>query len=293
MSRNLGLVLSGCVIATLASAHTAAAQSVPLVFQTTFNCPEWNQSMGLADADVCNPNDDVAGNGGWTTSAGSRDQITAPANNPAGAGGRGFRHWVGDGVNNTGGGIRVDFPSGGLSEMWFRYYIRFESGFRWGSPTYMKTIYCNRGQPGTFYFGIFGTIGGHVEQDPTGGGNKLSSVTWSQWQGGSVGDGRFHSLEVHVKMNSTGSSSDGVMEFWLNGAKIYSNSNIHFADTTGARFIDCAVGENHNNPQNGRDVYVDFDDIAVSGSGYIGPTYGGGAGPVPPPAAPTNVRILP
>jgi hypothetical protein len=30
----------------------SGAQGVPLVFQTTFNCPDWNQSMGLSDSNV-------------------------------------------------------------------------------------------------------------------------------------------------------------------------------------------------------------------------------------------------
>jgi hypothetical protein len=227
--------------------------------------------MGLSDANVCSKGDGIRGNGGWTTRNGSVDQITAAANNPGGGGGKGFRHWVGDGLNNTGGGIVVHWTP--TSEMWFRYYIRFQSGFAWGRSVNMKTIYCNRGQPGTFYFGIFfDRVGGHVEVDPTGGGNKLSNVSWSQWQGSATGDGNFHVLEVYAKMNTTGASSDGIFEFWLDGTRIYSNSTVRFAKTTGAQFTNCAVGENHNNPQNGGvDAFVDFDDIAVSTTGYIGP----------------------
>jgi hypothetical protein len=196
--------------------------------------------MGRQDAIVCNKADGIRGNGAWTTRNGSLDQITAAANNPAGGGGRGFRHWVGDGLNNAAGGIVVSF--GPVSEMWFRYYIRFQSGFTWGRGVNMKTIYCNRGQPGTFYFGLHdGVIGGHVEVDRTGGsGNHLSRVTWAQWQHGRTGDGKFHVLEVHAKMNSTGASSDGTFEFWLNGTRIYSNSAVRFATSVGAQFTNCA-----------------------------------------------------
>ena len=59
----------------------------------------------------------------------------------------------------------------------------------------------------------------------------------------------------------------------------------HFANTAGARFTECAFGENHNAPLNVGDVYVDFDDIAISSVGYIGPL-----GPAPFPA-PRNLRI--
>ncbi len=266
----ISLVSSVCVVALLAWSQTSRAQ-VPLVFQTTFNCPDWNQSMGLSDAALCSSGDGIRGNGAWTTRKGSMDQITATANNPAGGGWKGFRHWVGDGLNNGGGGIVVSFSP--VSEMWLRYYIRFQSGFTWGRGVNMKTIYCNRGQPGTFYFGLHdGVIGGHIEVDPTGGnGNHYSTVTWAAWQGSATSNGKFHVLEVHARMNSSGRSADGVLEFWLDGTRIYASSTVHFTNTTGAQFSNCAVGENHNDPRNGADAYVDFDDIAVSTTGYIGP----------------------
>jgi hypothetical protein len=284
----ISLISSACVLTGLAWPQMSEAQAVPLVFQTTFNCPEWRQSDGIGEAVVCNSGDGISGSGGWTTSNGSQDQITAAANYSGGGGGRGFRHWVGDGLNNAGGGIQVSWIS--VSEIWFRYYIRFQSGFRWGSGVSpnMKTIYCNYAEPGTFYFGLHeGVIGGHVEADPSGGnGNHHSNVSWAQWQGGSTGDGNFHVLEVHAKMNTTGSSPDGIFEFWLNGNLLYRSSTVHFSNATGTRFNNCKVGENHNNPQNGGvDVYVDFDDIAVSNVGYIGPL-----GPTVLPA-PRNLRV--
>jgi len=279
----ISLLSSACVLAGLAWPRVSQAQ---LIFQTTFNCPgEWTQSNGLSEASVCASGDGIAGNGSWQTSpGGSQDQITTPANFAGGGGGRGFRHWVGSGLNNVGGGITVNF--GSAPEIWLRYYIRFQSGFSWGSPIFMKTIYCNRGSNGTFYFGLHsGFVGGHLEDDPANLGVNVSNVTWAQFQGGSTGDGNFHALEVHAKMNTTATSSDGVFEFWLDGNPIYSNTSAHFSNVAGARFTDCAFGENSNNPQNASDVFVDFDDIAVSSAGYIGPL-----GPAPFPA-PRNLRV--
>ena len=270
----VSLVSSVCILSGLAWPRTSEAQAVPLVFQSTFNIPEWAETptRGDTDAQLAPDGDGISGNGGWITLNGSVDQVTVAANNPAGGGGRGFRHWVGDGLNNAGGGIVVSFTP--VSEMWFRYYIRFQAGFAWDPSTiFMKTIYCNRGLPGTFYFGLHeGVVGGHIEAMPLV--NHQSSVTWAQWQGGQGGDGNFHVLEVHAKMNTTGTSSDGVFEFWLDDRPIYSNSNIHFGNATGGQFANCAVGENHNSPQNGADAYVDFDDIAISATGRIGPIGG-------------------
>jgi hypothetical protein len=110
-------------------------------------------------------------------------------------------------------------------------------------------------------------------------------VTWAQWQGGATGNGNFHVLEVHAKMNTTGSSSDGIFEFWLDGNKIYSSNTVHFSNSTGTRFNNCKIASNQTTPQNGGvDVYVDYDDIAVSHAGYIGPLN-------PSIPAPPNLRV--
>jgi len=260
---------------------------MPIIFETTFddaNFPtvratgiHWEQTVdGLSDAVVGQVGDGITGQSDDTTTLGAGEQILSAANNPAGGGGKGQRHWVGDGTNQTSGGLTLQWS--GVPELWLRYYIRFQSGFTWGpgdNGGYIKTIYCNvGGVPGTFYFGLnHGVIGGHVEVDDTGGtGNHQSSVTWADWQGGSTGDGLFHCLEVHAKMNTAGALSDGVFEFWLDGTLLYSDSTVHFANTDGATFSATTIGSNSSNPQNGGvDVFVDFDDIVISDSGYIGP----------------------
>lgn len=255
------------------------------IFSTTFddaNFPtvratgiHWEQLVdGLSDAAVGQTGDGLSGDGSWTTNLGAGDSILAAANNPSGGGGKGFRHWVGDGTNNGGGGINLQWTP--TSEVWIRYYIRFQTGFTWGpgdNGGYIKTIYCNSGRPGTFYFGLHhGVVGGHIEVDPIGGtGNHHSAVTWADWQGGATGDGLWHCLEVHAKMNTSGAASDGVFEFWLDGTQLYSNSTAHFSNSDGAQFS-AMHPSNHANPQNGGvDVYVDYDDIVISDSGYIGP----------------------
>lgn len=246
------------------------------IFETSFDIPEWHQDNGLSDAQLAPDGDGIKGDANNKTTNGSGDQITPAANNPSGGGGRGYRHWVGDGENNLGGSIRVDLDVGPRrrSELWLRYYIRFQLGFAWGSPIEMKTIYVNRLQPGTFYFGLKdGVIGAHVEIEA---GNRYSSVTWAQMQGGSTGDGLFHCLEIHVKMNPIGGQSTGIMEFWLDGTLIFSASDVKFSNSSDSTFGEFAFGENHNNPQNGGvDVYVDFDDIVMDDAAYIGPLSGG------------------
>lgn len=244
------------------------------VFSTTFDFADWTQSDGLADADIGVAGDGISGAGGWTTGLGAEDQVTAAANYSSGGGGKGFRHWVGDGLNNVGGSIQITLPAT-ESEIWIRYYIRFQSGFAWnGTIINMKTIY-NTGT-GTFYFGIFNnTVGGHVEADSDHGqgqGNHFSTVSWSDWQGGSTGDGTFHCLELHCKINPIGSVADGQFQFWLDDVELYNNTSVKFTTSDGVKFPGFKVGENSNDPQNGGvDVYVDFDDIVVSNSARVGP----------------------
>jgi len=210
------------------------------------------------------------------------DAILTAANNPGGGGGKGFRHWVGDGLNNGGGGILVQWPS--TAEMWFRYYIRFQTGFAWAPIINMKTLYVQQGQANGFYFGLHNQVIGAVIN-----GTQLlhSTVSWSNWMGGAVGDGQWHCLELHVKMNNPASASNGIFEFSLNNTLIYSNTAIQISAVPGEQYSDAQIGSNHNQPDNGGvDKYVDFDDIAISATGPIGCF---GSSVLPP--APRNLRV--
>src|SRR5687767_3141719 len=76
---------------------TPQAQTSAITWQTTFNCADWNQSLGLGDASICGVGDGIGGHGGWTTPGHPKgDEITAAANFSGGAGGKGFRHWRAD-----------------------------------------------------------------------------------------------------------------------------------------------------------------------------------------------------
>ena len=115
---------------------TSAVVNLP--WSTTYNCPEWKSSDGQ------NPGcDGLWGGGGWTCDNGDgtvrEEQITALANYPGGAGGKGQRHWLGDGVNNTSGGVWASFPAP-QSELWVRWYMRYEHGFEW-NPYLMNQRY--------------------------------------------------------------------------------------------------------------------------------------------------------
>jgi hypothetical protein len=99
-------------------------------------------------------------------------------------------------------------------------------------------------------------------------------------------DGLWHAYEIHAKIESPG-RSDGVFEAWLDGTKVIDARTVNYgmADK-GSLFSFFDIGENTKYPNNGSCAYADFDDVAVSNTGYIGPL--GAQATVP--SAPTDLR---
>jgi len=258
----ISLVSSICAVVALSWSETSRAQAVPLIFQTTFNCPDWSQSMGLEDHDVCANGDGIEGYGGWTAN-GQADQITAAANNPVGPGGKGFRHYRATGGNINGGGLTMTLPTS-AKEVWVRFYMRYSSGFSWnnGNPTYTKEHYWGAGEDPYIIFGIQGanSWGVHFSGTST---NYPSSLKWSTSQGGSTGDGKWHVYEYHLKQNGSG----GLIEIWVDGVKVLTQTaNI---GSSALRWF--VLGSNQSTVTGCNPCYTDYDDIAISTSGYIGP----------------------
>lgn len=255
-----------------------ADAAVTLPWSTTYNCPEWKQSDGL-NAVNC---DGMQGYGAWTTANGSEAQITLSANNPQGGGGRGQRQWIGDGNNNNSGGIRVSFATP-QPELWMRWYMRYQAGFTWSSIQGDKWLYFDPGTGHEVYLGWWTLTEDNVfSYSPGNGGNRYSPAGfgWVSTMGGLLGDGRWHLYEVHLKTNTNG--ANGVSEMWIDGRRAYSYSDLDYG---GMPWSFVVIGENQRYPLNGQDVYVDFDDVAISNTGYIGPLYPTG------PAAPKNLRV--
>ncbi len=249
-------------------ADTGDPSGLPdLVFETTFDCLDWDQSMGSGDSEVCGTDDGIAGHGGWTTSNGSNDQITADANYSGGAGGKGFRHFRGDGTNNNGGGLRISLPAP-VTEMWVRVYMKYSAGFSWtfapeSHPHYTKDFYWNVNGGGNVL--IFGYQGGGWGLNNNG--NHPSSLDWFASQGDSyTGDGQFHSYEYHVKQDGP----DGVIEVWVDGIQYLDKTGVDLGDVPWSYF---GLGENQSEVigAGATDYYTDYDDLAISTTGRIGP----------------------
>ncbi len=87
-----------------------------------YNCAYWTQKTASIPASSLLNCDGLSQNGEWTTTNGSREEITSAANYSGGAGGSGQRHWIGDTMGGSGGsgsgGLLVQFTS--QPEVWIR-----------------------------------------------------------------------------------------------------------------------------------------------------------------------------
>lgn len=251
-----GAIMADCTVTATFEPDTPST----MFWSTTYNCADWNT---YNDPLAC---DGLSKAGGWTCNEGGKfyEQITAYANNPAGAGGKGQRRWKGSNAGVESGGTIINFAL--QSEVWIRWYMRYQAGFKWtalyndilaylDNNTYLMftdwdklAIHAN----GTNYVSTTGgwdTIMKNAALDP-GTGHRVS-------------DGQFHYYELHIKNNG----SSGVIEVWVDGVRYVSSTNVN----VGTNFSYLKIEGGGNSPNNSGCYYVDYDDIAISNTGYIGP----------------------
>ncbi|RKY37034.1 MAG: hypothetical protein DRP78_02115 [Candidatus Omnitrophota bacterium] len=243
----------------------SARAEVDLPWFTTYDCADWNQ---YSDPLVC---DGLSKAGGWICDPGGLyEQITVDANYSGGAGGKGQRHWLGDGKNQNSGGTQVTFNTP-QTEIWVRFYVRFQQGFEWGTYKGYKMLYFDSTNEGTwspFYLPLYSDsisiYTGKGSAEHVG----CSGCSWTTY---SMSDGNWNCVEIHIK-SETISNNDGVLEIWINGNRVANHTDVNFglisvSDTLSGVLI----GSNADSPLNGQCAYVDYDDIAISNTGYIGP----------------------
>lgn len=261
-----------------------AAAAIDLPWSTTYNCADWNQ---FSDPLNC---DGISKKGSWTATPGSySEQITSAANYPGGDGGKGQRHWVGDGTNNNSGSIQINFNTN-QSRIWMRWYQRWQSGFTSNWDTFKNVWFeANTSSRMVFHTGRPG-IGG-IDLNPPDGNTSVSNVAYgsSFYQGG-TSDGSWHCFEVFLDLpNST-------WRVWINGNLVAESTTVNFSGATSVQYI--ILPENVKNVSNGQVMYIDFDDVAItnstpsgrdaSGNPYIGPIGGGLKDTTPPSVSVTS-----
>lgn len=265
---------------TFPQVGTAAFQ---LPWSTTFDCPEWNQRLGLSTSIVnC---DGISGYGAWTTSNGNVEQITAEANFPGGGGGRGQRHWIGPGGANNSGSLSIRFSSV-QPEIYIRWYQRYQKGFKLSGVREQKWLYSREPVQRPY-------LGWYNDDEVRAVDSRTTTVGpgsggWKTFvgKGDMVSDGDWHWIEVHLKMDTNG--SNGVVRIWMGhaghaGTLVLNANNVNWG--TGAGWQEFAIPENLGFADNTQDMYHDIDDIAVRTTGPIGPIGGGGPNP------PVNLQV--
>ena len=246
--------------------------AVDFLWSTSYNCYEWTQSDGLTNVNC----DGLNGAGGWTCN-GNEEQITSEANYPGGGGGKGQRHWKGDGANVNSGGLMLSFAP--ESEIWIRWYMKYQFGFQWSPLNYDKILYIHTDGGCSPIVEMYSDDGFSVySQSGSNQHYKCDNCGWTSIMGGATSDGQWHYYEVHLKMDTNG--SDGICQIWIDGDLKIDRSDAGWGTSAGFNYV--GIGSNQRTPNNGKCMAVDFDDIAISNSGYIGPISGGGGDTTPP-----------
>jgi len=190
-----------------------------------------------------------------------KQQLLEAANNPAGSG-YGFTHPNCD-CNNcprSSADWMIDW-SGEYSEMWVRFYMKYEAGFTWSSfPfSYDKFLYFQHGGPSWIF--EYDSKEGKAQltaiQLP---GNSVWSGTddWLWSQGSNKGDGEWHCYEIYFKINP-GTNGDTV-RIWVDEV-IRVDSNNAGIDSETPQAV--AFGANQACPNNDGNAYIYFDDFKI------------------------------
>lgn len=249
-------IVMGVIFTLLSLTKVSAAVNLP--WTTTFDCVDWEQGQPLS----C---DGFTQWGDWTCN-GDKTAITGDANYSGGYGGRGARFYAGDGVNVNSCGLRVVFNSL-QPEIWVRWYMRYEVGFQWSPLVYDKWLYFDAGTNHSVVAQWYGSDEVNIWSCAEGNHMSADNKGWSSTMGGLTSDGQWHFYEVHLKMDTNG--SNGIGEIWVDGVRSLLATDIYYGTVGG---WDCFhFYSNQRIPNNGRNMYVDFDDVAVSNTGYIGP----------------------
>jgi hypothetical protein len=260
-----------------------AFAGVDLPYSTTYDCDDWDSSMG-------EPTNCPGITKYLDGSCGDQslyETISSASNNPAGEGYKGQRHYMGDGTNENGGGTDITLNSP-QNEIWFRFYMKYSSGFAWDAGetnplSYDKIIYIDVSGSYSVIFEfrlwsrttIWTEASGGLNYDCNTGREECLNENFANFvsvNGGYTGDGQWHMYEIYLN-NQTDTA-----KVWIDETLIYHRTDIDFEGAgTHPGFQHFVIGSNQGYPDNCTGdgqccsgAYADFDDIAISNTGYIG-----------------------
>jgi len=251
------------------------------------NSPEWTADIshttppGGYGIGVSNNNGTAAGHWSQITSSAGRQNM-------------GWRQWMGSGasgINDNSAGVKAFFSA--QSEIWFRMYVRFQSGITWvtggNQPYFKKMMYVNQGRSPYYCLDVVSNdavsiTDGHVHKSAEPGMGYLTK--FSDWG--------WHSMEFYINR------SGGIYRVWIDETlvlEVIGDSSITI-DIDNLDFLN-----NQRVITNASDVYIDLDDLAIAIPAYTGfkldshgyRMIGNVSTATPdttPPAAPTGVIII-
>jgi hypothetical protein len=273
----LGIFLSLMIFSTV------CAGTISLPWANRLDCSAWmydgsSETPTDPNCSMLNVSIDVSSCGSYKTT------LSVAANNTnTGSPGVGIRQWIaGSGVWTD--GFTVDFT--GTTALEVRWYMKYQSGFTWSDIQYHKVVYILttsneyvipnvRYSGSSFYVstdanGVYDNLGNTV---------AIPNIF-------SPGDGLWHLYELNV-------TKAGAVKLWIDEVQVI-NTTASAAFT--GNFTQVQFGSNIAIPNNASCYAVDFDDLAINGTGaYIGPVSGSTTNytiTASTPVAPTTFPIV-
>ncbi len=250
----------------------SASAGVNLPWSTTYDCAEWTH---YEDPLICDGLDK-----GMNLSL--DEEITADANYPGGGGGLGQRHWLvtSDGTANEGSGGPILKLNATTPKLWIRWYMRFEEG-AWGEDwTHYKTFFMKTDTASSRIMVGYNSKNqiGFVGSEPSLAANAGFGIDFYP---SGTSDGTWNYYEVMIDYPNKR------VKYWVNGIeKINAIVDSFYANDTGIDSITIGSNIKYKTGTN----YIDYDDIAISTTGYIGP-YNGPINNSPPDNTDPTVTV--
>jgi len=154
--------------------------------------------------------------------------------------------------------------------------VFFDLGEYW-TDGHADYTFAYRGYPVSSYSGATGTKNNTIQSFGTG--TSTASGNWA--------DGQWHRYDIRAKLNTTG-TANGVVEFWFDGVKKYSATDVNFK-LSGSNSIGWnafMIGGNHQTDFPAGEQWYAIDDVVISTT-PIPDNYVIGGTPVADTTAPT------
>lgn len=254
-----------------------AVAAITLPYSTTFDCIEW-EAAEANDPNMQGDCDEWYYGVHCTCSGGQAEQITSDANYTGGGGGRGKRHWRGSGKNDNSCSPSVTWTGDAGNEVWYRFYIRYQTGTSWTSNRPNEKILYLHDSDEDFVqvrwsWGSAGILNNSTVHYHSG-----TNTDWTNY----ITPGSWHLYEVYIKLDTDG--TDGVITIWIDSTQVYTNSAVDYKafDLNGVR---TSIPTNGMDCTNASCLYEDIDDFAISATARIGAVGGDVSAPLVESAA--------